>query len=216
MTSSTDCKATRPFVYLKFACSLDGFLDNNSNQRHIFSNELDLRAVDELRANSSAILIGAETLRKDNPSLKLKFLKEKDPLRVVITNSGKLDFSFNFFKDDGVEKIVYTKQKLQAVASKVKGLTIVENSKMDLKFILADLHARGIESLLLEGGASLIAQFLEQDLVDKIRIAYGNEILGERGKAKLSENINSVIEGKFEIKKVSRLQNVNVIELSRV
>ena len=91
-------------ITLSYATSNDGYLDDCSNERLILSTPEDWEAVYQLRSEQDAILIGAETLRRDNPSLKLV------PIRVVVSRTGNLDPAARFFTVGEAHRIVFTEQ----------------------------------------------------------------------------------------------------------
>ena len=105
-----------PYIRLKVAVSLDGYLDDASSKPRIFSNAEDSLAVDLLRADSDAVLVGAETIRKDNPRLVVRdqALRERrlaaglsiDPIKVTITSSGKIPADSRFLKLGDSRKII--------------------------------------------------------------------------------------------------------------
>src|SRR5215469_10037235 len=101
----------RPYVLLSCAVSLDGYLDDASDARLVLSGAEDLDRVDELRANSDAILVGAGTIRADNPRLLLRSQARRDariargvrpdPVRVTLTTTGDLDSAARIFTTGG-------------------------------------------------------------------------------------------------------------------
>src|SRR5437879_4800296 len=107
--------STRPYVLLSCAMSIDGYIDDSTSKRLVLSNEADLDRVDEVRASCDAILIGANTIRRDNPRLLVNSDARRAervshglppyPAKVTITRAG-LDPAFKFFNTGG-EKIVY-------------------------------------------------------------------------------------------------------------
>lgn len=189
----------RPEVIVKFATSFDGCFDDTSPQRVRFSGEDDIAAVDALRAECDAILVGAETLRRDNPRLLLRSEafrqqrreagKSPDPLRVCLTGSGMLPADSVFFRSGEGARLVYTNpQASDALTRALEGkaeVVVLRHAEAPLAELLADLHQRGVRKLLLEGGPNLIGQFLRADLVDTFRIAVSSRIIGERSAPRL-------------------------------
>lgn len=171
--------------------SEDEYLDDSSPQRLILSSPEDLAEIQKLRASCDAILIGAETMRRDNPSLctREETLRRRriekglppDPVKAVLTTVGDLDPAARFFRDGDGEKIVYYTQKKnetlppQATPVHIKSLIA----------LTADLEKRGIQALLVEGGARILTQFLEAGLFDEARAAVAPVRLGEKGAAPL-------------------------------
>ena len=164
-------------IILSAAMSCDGYLDDASPARRIFSCPKDLKEVEKIRAAADAILVGAGTIRKDNPSLitrdeKLARQRTKkglprDPVKVTITKSGNLDPDFRFFRDGDGEKIVYCAGPANEALQKAATLVRIEN----LPDMLKDLDSRGVKTLLVEGGAKILSQFLQGGLYDEFRLA---------------------------------------------
>ena len=105
-----------PYVIISTAMSLDGYIDDATDKRLVLSNKKDLEQVDELRKTCDGILVGANTIRKDNPRLLSK--SEKPLAKVTITVSGNIDSSSKFFMEGDSPKIVYTISSKQEALSK--------------------------------------------------------------------------------------------------
>jgi riboflavin biosynthesis pyrimidine reductase/pyrimidine deaminase RibD-like protein len=159
----------RPYVVLSVAMSLDGRIDHRGPSRLILSNEADLDRVDAERARSDAILVGAGTLRRDNPRLLVRSPERRaarvrrglpeSPTKVALAH-GELDPGLRFFTEGDVEKLVYAS---------------------DLGAVLADLHARGVGRLLVEGGTTVSTAFLTAGLVDELQLAVAPLFVGDAG-----------------------------------
>jgi 5-amino-6-(5-phosphoribosylamino)uracil reductase len=161
----------RPYVIASCAISLDGYLDDTSPRRLILSGPEDLDEVDELRAGVDAILVGAGTIRADNPRLLIRSParvaarvargQPEHPLRVTLTAGGDLDPAANFFTGPGAR-----------LAYQGAGLT--------LRSVLAALHAeRNVATVLLEGGAGMLAEALSRSLADELRLAIAPFFVGD-------------------------------------
>lgn len=178
-------------IILSFAMSADGYLDDSSLQRLILSSPEDLEEIQKLRASCDAILIGAETVRRDNPSLctreeplrrqRVEKGLPPDPVKAVLTSAGDLDPSARFFRDGDGEKIVYyTKQKNEKLPPQTTQIHI-----SNLIGLVTDLEKRGVQTLLVEGGARILTHFLKAGLFDEARAATAPVHLGEKGTAPL-------------------------------
>ncbi len=178
--------ANRPFVLLSAAMSADGYIDDASPSRLVLSDAADLDQVDELRAASDAILVGAQTIRADNPRLVVKSAERRDrrrdvglppsPRKVTLTASGRLDPGAAFFAKGDAAPLVYTPAaSAGALARRLGGaaevVAVPATAAPGLAWILADLAASGVSRLLVEGGASVLAQFLSAGLADEFRLA---------------------------------------------
>ncbi|MGW1769785.1 RibD family protein [Streptomyces sp. NPDC002073] len=181
----------RPYVLLSVATSVDGYIDDTSTTRLLLSNSEDFDRVDQVRAESDAILIGAGTMRSDNPRLlvnseerraaRVSAGKPAYPLKVTISASGDLDAGLKFWHHGG-EKVAYTtdagEEKLR---EQLAGLADVVSTGPTIDFgaLLDDLGARGIERLMVEGGGQIHTAFLSQGLADEIHLAIAPLLVGD-------------------------------------
>lgn len=141
-------------VIVSVATSMDGYMDDLRGERMVFSSPRDWTEVYKLRGSVDAILVGAGTLRADNPGLRAKGYG-RDPLRVTLSRSGDLDRSLKFFADAN-----------HAVFPSIEAL-------------IEGLEERGVGTLLVEGGAQVLEQFFAAGLVDELRWAMAPLFLGE-------------------------------------
>jgi 5-amino-6-(5-phosphoribosylamino)uracil reductase len=181
----------RPYTLLSCSVSIDGYI-GNAGSRLLLSNEADFDRVDAIRATCDAILVGAETVRIDNPRLLVRSRarrKERaarglapSPMKVTLTRRGELDARADFFMVGDAEKIVYcasplvvdARQRLGPVATVVDGGETVEMRRLG-----ADLAARGVERLMVEGGGNVHTQFLTEDLVDELQLTVAPVFVGD-------------------------------------
>jgi len=173
----------RPYVLLSCATSADGYLDDASPRRLILSGPADLDRVDEVRAGCDAIMVGAQTVRKDNPRLLIRDPRRRarraarglpeHPARVTLTGTGDLDPRANFFAP-GAPRLVYcaTPALSRAQATLGESAVLIDaGDPVSLNIILQDLSERSVARLLIEGGAQLLGEFLAQDLADEFHQA---------------------------------------------
>jgi 5-amino-6-(5-phosphoribosylamino)uracil reductase len=172
----------RPHVILSCAMSLDGYIDDATDERLILSGPDDLDRVDALRASCDAILVGAGTVRADNPRLLVRSAERRaarlaegrkaNPTKVTLTTTGDLDPHAAFFTAGDAARIVYvppgTGADLPAAVVPADGLPAV----------LADLAGRGVERLLVEGGTAMHTAFLSGGLADELRLAVAPILVG--------------------------------------
>ena len=137
--------------------SLDGYIDDASPKRLILSNPEDLTRADAVRAQCDAILVGAGTVRKDNPRLQVKLPGAKQPIKVTLTCSADFDPKNDF--------LVY-RPKPGA-------------KEVDLKFLLSDIESRGVKKLLVEGGTVIGTAFLKAGLVDELQVSVAPFFVGD-------------------------------------
>jgi 5-amino-6-(5-phosphoribosylamino)uracil reductase len=188
----------RPYVLLSVAMSVDGCIDDATGTRLILSNEADLDRVDEVRAASDAILVGAGTIRRDNPALLVRSGARRSgrvarglpasPARVCLTASGDLDPSARFFTAGGGDRLIYApagaadrvRERLGGLAGvQVIGVGEHRDARVDLPGVLADLAASGVRRLMVEGGGSVLAQFLAEGLADELNLAVAPLFVGD-------------------------------------
>ena len=173
----------RPYVLLSCATSADGYLDDASPRRLILSGPADLDRVDEVRAGCDAILVGAQTVRKDNPRLLIRDPRRsarraarglpEHPARVTLTATGDLDPRARFFAP-GALRLVYcaTPAIVRARARLEDTAVLIDaGNPLSLDLVLTDLAERGVLRVLVEGGARVLGEFLARDLSDELNLA---------------------------------------------
>ncbi len=184
--------AERPYVLLSCGISLDGYLDNASAERLLLSNEADFDRVDAVRAQCDAILVGAETVRRDNPRLLVRSPARRDarvarglppsPVKVTVTGRCALDPSAQFFVAGDSDKLVYCASTALPEAQQRVGkvATVVDGGEpVDLPAVLADLHGRDVRRLMVEGGGTVHTQVLTAGLVDELHLAIAPLFVGD-------------------------------------
>ena len=172
--------------------SVDGCLDAPGPERLVLSGHADLDRVDAERSEADAIMVGAGTIRRDNPRLVIRSAGRRagrrgrglpeNPGRVTLTAGGRLDPAARFFDaTGGAAPVVYCaaaaapglQQRLNDAAE-----VIAVPPPMELGAILADLARRGVHRLLVEGGAQLGREFLTRGLVDELALTVAPFFVG--------------------------------------
>ncbi len=182
----------RPYVLLSCGMSLDGYLDEPGAGRLLLSNDADFDRVDEVRAGCDAILVGAATIRSDNPRLMIRSVSRQadrvargqapHPRKVTVTQRCDLDPNAQFFTVGDVEKLVYcassacprARSRLAGVATVVDG-----GDPVGLHAVTADLHRRGVRRLMVEGGTTMHTQFLTAGLADELQLVVAPFFVGD-------------------------------------
>ena len=189
----------RPYVLLSVATSLDGHIDDAGPERLILSNAEDLDRVDAERAAADAILVGAATIAADDPRLLVRSADRRaerlargrpaSPIKVAITRSGRgLDPAAQFFTTGDGEKLVYALAAAPAVPDlqrRLAGLATVVDAP-DLPSVLADLAARGVARLMVEGGTRTTTAFLTSGLVDELQVVVAPLVVGDPAAPRLA------------------------------
>jgi 5-amino-6-(5-phosphoribosylamino)uracil reductase len=184
----------RPYVLLSAAMSVDACIDDASRDRLVLSDDADLDRVDEVRAGVDAILVGAGTIRRDDPRLLVRSAQRRaervaagrggTPLKVTLTGTGELDPGSRFFTTGDAEKLVYAPGAAAGRARARVGAvaTVVDAGiPLDLHRVLADLRGRGVERLMVEGGSAVHTLFLTAGVVDEIQLAVAPFFVGDAG-----------------------------------
>ncbi|MEO3819570.1 dihydrofolate reductase family protein [Plantactinospora sp. B24E8] len=185
-------RSERPYVLLSCATSIDGYLDDASDQRLLLSNDEDFDRVDGVRAGCDAILVGANTVRLDNPRLLVRSRQRRDrrvasglpasPTKVTVLGCGELDPDARFFTTGEVDKIVYCPSTAVEKARECLGdlATVVDGGEpVEPGWLLADLATRGVRRLLVEGGATMHTQFLTAGLADELHLVIAPFFVGD-------------------------------------
>lgn len=188
----------RPYIILKWAETNDGFIApiiKDEKKPVWITNQYSRQLVHKWRAEEQAILIGTNTVVEDNPSLTVRDWKGKNPIRVVLDKSLKLNSDYNVFNDNA-ETVV--------ISSEIKDRKLKTENQLNIEFIdwnlkqkiaqqICDvLYNRNINSIIIEGGAKTLQTFIDEDLWDEARIFIGNSEFNEGTKApKLKGNLIS-------------------------
>jgi 5-amino-6-(5-phosphoribosylamino)uracil reductase len=177
---------------LSCSTSLDGYLDAGTSQRLVLSGEEDLARVDAVRASCDAILVGAETVRADDPRLLVRDPEARrrrvaegrpeHPVKVTVTATGDLAPGSRFFTHGDGAKLVYcdtrvagrTRERLGCAATVVDAGTPVE-----LRDVLGDLADRGVARLMVEGGGRVLTQLLVAGLADELHLVVAPFFVGD-------------------------------------
>ncbi|MCQ2311108.1 MAG: bifunctional diaminohydroxyphosphoribosylaminopyrimidine deaminase/5-amino-6-(5-phosphoribosylamino)uracil reductase RibD [Paludibacteraceae bacterium] len=177
----------RPYVTLKWAQTADGYLDKfrveslefREEGPLVISTETTKMLVHKMRAENMAILVGSGTALKDNPKLLTTRWPGRNPIRVLLDRRGRVPMNSRIFSDEAE--------------------TIVYREKTDWPFVLQDLGERGIHSVLVEGGATVLNMILKDGTWDEMHIEVSDKALGEEGvkapSVKLPLQPTEVVEG---------------------
>jgi riboflavin-specific deaminase-like protein len=213
----------RPYVILSCATSADGYLDDASPRRLILSGPADLDRVDEVRAGCDAILVGAGTVRTDDPRLQVRDPRRRarraarglpeHPARVTLTATGDLDPGARFFAP-GTLRLVYCATPAVRIARARLGdsaVVIDAGDPVSLDFVLKNLAERSVVRLLIEGGARVLGQFLARDLADELNLAIAPFFVAQPGAPRLSPGFPGSADGPaspMTLAEVRRLDHV--------
>ena len=191
---------TRPYVLLSCAMSIDGYLDRETPCKLTMSNAADFDRVDQLRAESDAIMVGASTVRRDDPHLMVRSEERRllrlaagrscSPIKVTVTATGDLSPQAAFFADEDVVKLVYCPQSsARRIAAQLGGAATVigVGAQVSMGAVVRDLGDRGVRRLMVEGGGHLHTQFIIDELADELQLVIAPFFVGEPGAPRFVE-----------------------------
>jgi len=206
----------RPFVTLKLAASLDGRIAAASGDSQWISGEQSRHVVHELRNRVDAILVGAETVRNDDPRLTCRMRGGRDPLRVVLDGRLSIMPSARVCTQPSTAPTLIATSEDHGRGEKqaqleAQGVQVVclpgKNGQVPLRPLLVELGRRGHKSVLIEGGGRIAAAALREGVVDKVLFFYAPLLLGGEGRAMI---------GPLGIDRVAAGQKLHTITVERI
>lgn len=195
-----------PAVTVKFAQSLDGRIATAIGDSQWISSQATLRLAHKLRREHDAVLVGIETVIKDDPRLTVRLVGGRDPLRVVVDSRLRIPLTARVLAGEAARHTLIAttesadrnrREEIEATGAEVLRLAgDAEQSTVNLKALLGELHRRGVKSVLVEGGAGIITSLIRAQMVDRMVVVIapkilgkGTEAIGDLGINKLSEAI---------------------------
>lgn len=201
-------------LHLSCAVSSDGYLDDTAPERAILSSSEDLEAVLALRAQMDMIVIGAETLRRDNPSLATRgdihiasrkaAGRTPDPVKTVVTHSGDIPHDRAFFTTGTAETIVLSQSPTEALGT----VKIFDGDPIDA--ILSLAKTRRVSDILIEGGAQMLRLALPR--ARYLRLAISARELGDAGHARLFDDLGAFMTAMY-VTKTEELGDTQVFHI---
>ena len=207
-------KLKRPKITIKIASSLDGKISIMPKLRSAITNRLSNKIVHLIRSKYDAILIGANTLKIDNPKLncRIKGLSHLSPIRVILLTKLDVKENLEIFKNcRKIKTILFSKEsnpaKMESLTKKGVKIFILKKKDYNLKRILEILAKLGISNLLVEGGAKIFTSFIQKKLCDELLLFQSNFFIGNSGETILKSKNLGLLRNKFELKKTIGLNN---------
>ncbi|MFZ4725575.1 MAG: bifunctional diaminohydroxyphosphoribosylaminopyrimidine deaminase/5-amino-6-(5-phosphoribosylamino)uracil reductase RibD [Paludibacter sp.] len=161
----------RPYILLKWAQTLDGFIDRKRTDANelplIISNNITKKLTHQMRSENQAILVGTRTVLLDNPSLTVRNWSGKSPIRVAIDRTDQIPSDFKLL-DGSISTIIFTEIE-KANQPLVEYIKIDFNSDF-LNNVLQVLYNRNIHSVMIEGGTQLLTSFIQSGMWDEANI----------------------------------------------
>jgi diaminohydroxyphosphoribosylaminopyrimidine deaminase/5-amino-6-(5-phosphoribosylamino)uracil reductase len=178
----------RPFVTLKLAQTIDGRIATITGDSQWISSPGSLKLAHQLRAENDAVMVGAGTIRADNPALTVRLVKGKNPYRIVVVGRGPFPVGCQLAKrnTDSRTIVAATPDVVEKLSRRARacGLTFWEvrperSGRLDPADLMKKAAAFGLQSILVEGGSALCTSLLKAQVVDKIVLVIAPRIIGE-------------------------------------
>lgn len=206
---------SRPYVILSAAISIDGKIATRTGRSNL-SSKKDLVRVHNLRKSVDAILIGKNTVNVDNPSLTVRYVKGKNPIRIILDPNGSLSPKSKVIRTaKKTPTILVVSENTKNVEKFVaKGAQVIKcgRKKINIRKLLQILGKSGIKRILVEGGGTTNWHFFKEKLVDEIIITVTPYILGGSTAISLVEGIGfENISNSFKLKTIKKIQNELVL-----
>jgi len=196
-------KAKKPFVIVKAAMSLDGKIATRTGDSKYITGTAARKIVHQLRSEIDAVMVGINTVKKDDPELTVRLVRGRNPVKIVLDSTLQISEKAFIVKNEPTKLIVVTtgkadKKKIKALQQKGVKIIIVSQHKgmVDLKELIVELGKHDITSIMIEGGAELNAEAIRAGIVDKIlffisprMIGKGLAAVGDLGITKLDKSI---------------------------
>jgi 2,5-diamino-6-(ribosylamino)-4(3H)-pyrimidinone 5'-phosphate reductase len=207
---------SRPYVMLSAAISIDGKIATRTGRSNL-SSKKDFVRVHRLRKNADAIIVGKNTINIDDPLLTVRYVKGKNPIRVILDPKGSLSPKSRVIKT--AKKIPTILVVLENASREVerfasKGVEVIRcgKRKIDLTKLLELLGNKGVKKIILEGGGITNWHFFKEKLVDEIVVTITPYIIG-------GDTAISLVEGEgfgevpkpFKLKKIKKIKNEIVL-----
>ncbi|HVO67573.1 MAG TPA: bifunctional diaminohydroxyphosphoribosylaminopyrimidine deaminase/5-amino-6-(5-phosphoribosylamino)uracil reductase RibD [Syntrophales bacterium] len=211
-----------PFITLKYAQTLDGRIATSAGHSRWISSEKSLKFAHTLRSSHDAIMVGIDTLLKDDPELTVRLVRGRNPLRIVIDSGLRIPLHAKVLKNqERAKTIIATTVRAsheKGARLKIAGIEIVaveedDNHRVDLTKLFAELGKRKISSVLVEGGSAIITSILRGRLADRVVIIVAPKIVGKGVEAVGDLGIQSMDESlKLINEKILRKDNDLIID----
>ncbi|ADU96424.1 2,5-diamino-6-hydroxy-4-(5-phosphoribosylamino)pyrimidine 1-reductase [Thermovibrio ammonificans HB-1] len=218
----------RPYVLIVSEVTIDGKLTlakgvSSKEIMKLMDDEAN-RYLHAVRAECDGIMVGANTVRIDNPNLTVRYVEGKNPIRVIPTSTGDIPLDANVLNTEVAPTIIAVserapKEKVEAFKERGAEVLVAGKEKIEFPLLLKLLKERGIEKLMVEGGSAVNWELIKNDLVDEIRLIHLPVIVG-------GDDVPSLVSGegfktlsavkRFKIKRVFRCGNQVITEFERL
>ncbi|MFB5607194.1 MAG: 2,5-diamino-6-(ribosylamino)-4(3H)-pyrimidinone 5'-phosphate reductase [Candidatus Nitrosomaritimum yanchengensis] len=214
----------RPKIILSAAISLDGKITTRTGDSKL-SSKKDLIRLHKLRSKVDAILIGKNTVRKDNPLLTVRYCKGKNPTRIILDSSGTISINSKILQTSNRVKTIIavskkiTKKNFKKLEKFPVDVIVIGENRVNVKSLLQNLGKQKIKTILVEGGGSINWEFIKNNLVDEFFITITPYILGGTDAISLvhGKGFDTIFKStKLRLISIRRLQNDIVLHYKKL
>ena len=213
-----------PKIILSAAISIDGKIATRSGDSKL-SSKRDLTRLHKLRSKVDAIIIGKNTVYKDDPLLTVRYSKGKNPIRIILDSCGTISNKSKILQTSNKVKTIIvvtkkiTKKNLQKLKKFSVEIIIVGENQVNIKSLIKILSKRKIKTILLEGGGTINWEFIKNNLVDEFFITITPFILGGKDAITLvqGEGFDKITKShKLRLNVIKRLENDLFLHYSKL
>jgi len=213
-----------PKIILSAAISIDGKIATRSGDSKL-SSKRDLTRLHKLRSQVDAIIIGKNTVNKDDPLLTVRYSKGKNPIRIILDSHGTISNKSKILQTSNKVKTIIvvskkiTKKNLQKLKKFSVEIIIVGENQVNIKSLIKILSKRKIKTILLEGGGTINWEFIKNNLVDEFFITITPFILGGKDAITLvqGEGFDKITKShKLRLNVIKRLENDLFLHYSKL
>jgi 2,5-diamino-6-(ribosylamino)-4(3H)-pyrimidinone 5'-phosphate reductase len=213
-----------PKIILSAAISIDGKIATRSGDSKL-SSKRDLTRLHKLRSQVDAIIIGKNTVNKDNPLLTVRYSKGKNPIRIILDSHGTISNKSKILQTSNKVRTIIvvskkiTKKNLQKLKKFPVEIMIIGENQVNIKSLIKILSKRKIKTILLEGGGTINWEFIKNNLVDEFFITITPFILGGKDAITLvqGEGFDKITKShKLRLNGIKRLENDLFLHYSKL
>lgn len=204
-----------PYILVKYAMTLDGKVETSNNMSKWITNEKSRNNVHKTRNEYSAIMVGVNTIINDDPKLTSRIKNSRSPIRIVCDTNLRTPLNSYVVKTSKeIKTIIATSTNCDNKIQKYKNfgceIIIVQkfNNRICLKSLIKELAKRNIDSVLIEGGPTLLGSVFDQQIADELNIYISNKIFGGSGKSPILGKGITNIDNTFKLKDI-KIQKFN-------
>jgi 2,5-diamino-6-(ribosylamino)-4(3H)-pyrimidinone 5'-phosphate reductase len=215
---------SRPHIILSAAISIDGKISTRSGDSKLSSQKDKIR-LHKLRSKVDAILVGKNTIYRDDPLLTVRYSTGKNPIRIVLDSKGAISRNSKILQTShkiptiiAVSKKI-NKQNLQKLKKFPIEIIMIGEKLVDIKSLMKNLNQRKINTLLVEGGGTVNWQFIQKNLFDEILITIAPCVVGGTNAITLVEGkgFDKIVKSpKLRLNTIKRIENHLVLHYTKV